>query len=181
MVGIEGTFHFDTEINDLIKAASAAARENNYDAAIEIMKDALEKIYCSDGSYSFSTYVKILPYFQKAGRYGEAIKFADKELIPKLVEDYDKSTLTEKAFICLYVGKVFEKLALNAKRANKVEDEVFFTGRAREMEDSYLKLIDVGKTDDLKREFKEAIEVFGEDHNCWPEVLKRKFQPIIGV
>jgi|AntDeeMinimDraft_8_1070380.scaffolds.fasta_scaffold00323_3 hypothetical protein len=176
---LTGAFHFDAEVDRLLKHASENARKKDFNAAIEVMKKALNKVWGSDVSYSFETYTKILPYFQKAGLYGDGIEFANKELIPKLVQSYEESGSTGRAFICLYVGKVFEKLALNAKRENKVEDELFFTGRAKDMDDSYLKLMEVGKIEDLKAEYHEMLELFGRDHSKWPASILKKFDTIL--
>ncbi|CAI3804423.1 hypothetical protein [Rheinheimera sp. MM224] len=176
---VELGFHYDEKVDLLLKSASASAKEKNFDTAISVMKEALENIWISDVSFSPANIAKIIPYFQKAGRYSDGVAFADKYLIPKLIEDYDQSGSTDRAFICLYVGKVHEKLALNAKREKIKDDETFFSNKAAEMLSAYTKLMEIGRIEDLKEEFQQMLAVFGNDYGKWPDTVLKKFEPIL--
>lgn len=176
---IELGFHLDEKVDMLLKSASASAKAKDFDTAISTMKEALENMWVSDVGFSPGNLAKIIPYFQKAGRYSDGVAFADKYLIPKLVEDYNKADSTDRAFICLYVAKVHEKLALNAKREKIKDDETFFSKKAAEMLDAYVKLMQIGKIEDLKEEKQYMLELFGHDNSKWPDAVLRKFEPIL--
>ncbi len=62
--------NIDHKINALIKRASAEAKSRDFVAAIEILKKAYSKTQYSELFYD-SGFTKIIPYFQKAGRYDE--------------------------------------------------------------------------------------------------------------
>lgn len=77
------------------------------------------------------------------------------------------------------MAKVHEKLALNAKREKIKDDETFFSKKAAEMLDAYVKLMQIGKIEDLKEEKQYMLELFGHDNSKWPDVVLRKFEPIL--
>lgn len=176
---VELGFHYDEKVDLLLKSASASAKENEFDAAISTMQKALENMWVSDVTFSPANIAKIIPYFQKAGRYSDGVAFADKYLIPKLVEGYNEAGSTDRALICLYVAKVHEKLALNAKREKIKEDETFFSNKAAEMLNAYTKLMEIGRIEDLKEEYQQMLAVFGNDHGRWPDTVLKKFEPIL--
>ncbi|NRQ44487.1 hypothetical protein HRH59_18260 [Rheinheimera sp. YQF-2] len=178
-MAIELGFHFDEEVDRLLKSASASAKAKDFDAAISKMKEALENMWVSDVTFSPANIAKIIPYFQKAGRYSDGVAFADKYLIPKLVEGYDQAGSTDRAFICRYVGEVHQKLALNAKREKIKDDETFFSSKAAEMQDAYMKLIEIARIEDLKEEYPYMLELFGPDHSKWPDAVLKTFEPIL--
>lgn len=176
---LELGFHYDEKVDSLLKSASASAKEKDFNTAISVMKEALESIWISEVSFSPAKIAKIIPYFQKAGRYSDGVAFADKYLIPKLIEGYNEAGSTDRAFICLYVAKVHEKLALNAKREKIKEDETFFSNKAAEMLNAYAKLIEIGRIEDLKEEYQYMLELFGGDHSKWPDAVLKKFEQIL--
>jgi hypothetical protein len=175
-MSVDMLFKYDVAIYDSIKDASAKARERDFDGAIEIMKNVLDKIWASNDRFTDDTYTKILPYFQKAGRYSEAIDFSENVLIPKLAKKHSPLMTTDRAFMCLYVSRIYGKLALNAKREKNLEDETFYKNLANEIYESYDELREKGAEEDLKSEYLYISELWGSDVSRWPSSLKERFK-----
>jgi hypothetical protein len=72
----------DDEIHRLLKQATQQHKDGNTDVAIETIQEALIIIPNSSLAYPASTFSKIIPYFQKAGRYSEAEPFCIDIIIP---------------------------------------------------------------------------------------------------
>ncbi|WP_305814603.1 hypothetical protein [Photobacterium leiognathi] len=62
-----------------IKTASALAKDKKVNEAIEV----LDSFY-SRGEASRDDLIKIIPYFQKAGRYSEVEAYCEKIIVPYL-------------------------------------------------------------------------------------------------
>ena len=74
----------DHEISDLMKKATASVREENHDLAVNFVNEALNKIKLSKLLYSHADYTKIIPYYQKAGRYSEVERLCLDKLVPSI-------------------------------------------------------------------------------------------------
>ncbi|MCL1127170.1 hypothetical protein [Shewanella surugensis] len=74
------------DIPSTLKAATSLAKESKFDDAIDLLKLAIPKMVEATG-YSGGHYTKIIPYFQKADRYLEGVKYSEKVLIKAVEED----------------------------------------------------------------------------------------------
>ncbi|MDP2716651.1 hypothetical protein [Rheinheimera sp.] len=181
---VEFIVNSNTEISDELKASSALAKENKFDEAIELLKCTLRKIFLSDTSYPSSTYAKIIPYFQKAGRYSEIEPFSVEYLVPeielKAKKSFShKSSEMQNAFGAIYVSDIYKKMALCAKRENLESDEGRFMNFSQEYRVKYLELLELGEKTSLQLEYNNTLEIFGSDTKKWPDIFKRKFQGIL--
>ncbi|WP_017219792.1 hypothetical protein [Moritella dasanensis] len=115
----------DISVN--LKEATTLAKSKNYDQAIELLIELLP-IMASQGGFPHSAYTKIIPYFQKAGRYSEVEEFCKTYLFISIKRDCDKTFAhkpkeTGSAFIHLHTTMVYDKLLLCAKR-EKCQDDM---------------------------------------------------------
>ncbi len=118
------------DISDKLKSATAFAKDNNFDSAIEVLQEVLPNMAIQAG-YPHSSYTKIIPYFQKAQRYSEVESYCESVLLPLVKQDCEKAfghkpSETILAFYNLHVSMVYEKLALCSKREKNKEDEKRF-------------------------------------------------------
>lgn len=164
---------------DLIKRASSLARKKCFDEAI----DVLISVYKS-GDYNDSDLFKIVPYFQKAGRYIELESFCEETIIPSLKYVYGnlfhhKCLEIQTAYVHIGLYKLCGKLELCAKREKLKEDELKYRHMASLHLSEYEKYLAKGEVIEEKRNFEEMKEVFGNNVSLWPSSIKEKFKGFV--
>lgn len=92
-----------------VKRASAFARNKEFSKAIEV----LNEVY-TQGEPDEAALIKIIPYFQKAGRYNELHEYCTKMLIPKI----SFCNRTYFAHKCQEIQQAFENLGLHSVVVN---------------------------------------------------------------
>ena len=165
------------DIHDLVKQASSLAKVKKYNEAINLLN---ELRITKQVSYSD----KIIPYYQKAGRYSELEKYCTEVLIPmdsRVAQDTfsHKCKELQHAFISLSVYKIYTKLALCAKREKLKLDESRFSAEASSYYDLYETNLVKGEKMELDLEFIEAKDIWGVDYQEWPESYKNRFSDYI--
>ncbi|MBB1411765.1 hypothetical protein [Pseudoalteromonas sp. SG44-17] len=167
-----------TNMNQL-KFATTKAKDGLFDEAIEILLFTYQSGISSDADI-----LKILPYYQKAGRYNELEKLCQEQFIPQL-EQLNHSTFShkceeiQKSFLSLKLYKLYAKLALCAERENQTMDEKRFISFSQQYYRVYEELLEQGtKVEELK-EFKSIAKRYGKNSNMWPEFLQKKFSKYI--
>ncbi len=170
----------DIEISELQKQATIEAKNKSFVEAIDVMKVALEKVKKSELLYSDSTYIKVIPYFQKAGLYTEVEEFCLNELIPSIRTAFHKGMPqrcieTREVHFFQYVSKVYDKLRLAAKREKNGVDETRFIKERESYSRKWQMLQPKAQQIELEKEYLEACDVFGNNIDEWPEVIKRQF------
>ena len=162
---------------DLVKQASSLAKLKKYDEAIDLLNDLriTDQVSCSQ---------KIIPYYQKAGRYSELEKYCIEVLIP-MDSRHAQDTFSHKckelqhAFISLSVYKIYIKLALCAKREKLKHDESRFSAKASSYYDLYETNLAEGEKVELSLEFIQAKDIWGIDYQEWPKSYKNRFSDYI--
>jgi hypothetical protein len=173
------------DIHEATKSATRLAKEGKLDDAIERLKSIIPEM-AKVGGFTSGGYTKIIPYFQKAGRYQESIEFS-KNVLPLAIEKDCQKTFHQKpleiqqAFYNLEISAIYDKLRLCAKRENIPRDESKFEQLSIEAFDLYTELLDKGEKIALNKEYKESLTIFGLDTNKWPKVLLIKFDSLIKV
>lgn len=79
-----------------LKQATALAKSGDHDSAIEVLLRALP-FMVSSGGHPNASFTKIIPYFQKAGRYDEGVRFALDELVLFMTENQKKDFCTQSS------------------------------------------------------------------------------------
>ena len=77
-------------IQNQTKKATAFAKDGDYCQAITILKKLIP-VMAESGGFSASSYYKIIPYFQKAGRYQESLNYTKEVIIPAVISDRQSS------------------------------------------------------------------------------------------
>lgn len=175
----------DMDIRESTKTATALAKIGDYDAAILLLQSIIPKM-AKIGGYSGGSYTKIIPYFQKAGRYKEGVEYAEITLIPAVRSDYKKTfdhkcKEIKEAFQNLGVASVYEKLKLCAKREKLPDDESLFEEYAKDFHSQYEKLLKAGELIELKKEYRQALDLFGKNPSIWPESVRKRLAPFINT
>lgn len=176
----------DHEISGLMKKASVEAKNKNFTLAIEIVKQALNKIKQSNLLYSHANYTKIIPYFQKAGLYSEVEKFCLEELIPSIRDAFKKGMAQrcceiQEVHFYQYIARVYDKLRLVAKREKLGEDESRFFEEQNFYEKKWQALQPRAEKLELEKEYKEMIGVFGAETSSWPDAIKKRFESLTNI
>lgn len=135
-----------SEVNKQLKIATSLAKEKRYDEAIKLLQDIIPQMG-KIGGYSHSSYTKIIPYFQKAGRYSEVEEYCKSDLFAAVVSDCrgvfgHQSEETIKAFIHLFTCKIYDKLRLCAQRENDLGSKLRFEDTERHHYEVYEKWLD---------------------------------------
>lgn len=81
------------DIRESTKTATALAKSGDYDGAISLLQSIIPKM-AKTGGFSGGLYTKIIPYFQKAGRYKEGVEYAERTLIPAFRDDCKRHLAT---------------------------------------------------------------------------------------
>lgn len=174
----------DYEISELMKKATASVRENNPDLAVNFVNEALNKIKLSRLLYSPANYTKIIPYYQKAGRYFAVELFCLDELVPSIRVAIQKAMhqrcqKTQEVHFYQYISLIYNKLCLVAQRDNKSDDKARFIKEFEFYEDKWRKLQPLAQKIELENDFKEMKELFGLDFTIWPKAIKYRFESFI--
>lgn len=157
------------------KLASKYAKEKRFDDAI----DCLHQIY-KKGFGSESNIIKILPYYQKAGRYHEICKFVKKTAIP-LIEKERNTMFKHRcremrdAFFFLSMSRLYSKMALCAEREGNSKDFSRYVYKAKNFGNKYERLIEIGGHIEWDKGKKEILLTFGSDPTNWPLAVKEEY------
>ncbi|MEZ9950911.1 hypothetical protein AB4395_00355 [Vibrio splendidus] len=141
---------------ELVKHATSLAKSKKYDEAIDFLNQLYETNDMSD-----SDIIKIIPYYQKSGRYGELESYCIETLIP-LISSVNERTFLHKckeiqhAFISLSIYKIYNKLELCAKREKIEADKSKFSSKAVLYYQLYEINLAKGEEIELKLEYLEA-------------------------
>ena len=164
---------------NLVKHATSLAKCKKFDDAI----DVLNELYKTD-EMSDADIIKVIPYYQKSGRYLELESYCEKTLIP-LVSRISERTFHHKckeiqhAFISLSIYKIYNKLELCAKREKMDSDKSKFSSKAESYYQLYETNLVKGEEIELEKEFLEAKDILGNDFNECPDTFKRRFSHYI--
>lgn len=114
------------------------------------------------------------------------MEYAESTLIPAVKDDCQKTFIhkckeVQEAFQKLGASSVYEKLKLCAKREKSAEDESLFERYAKDLESQYKQLLEAGETIELKKEYEEAIDVFGKNPNAWPKPVRNRLACFINT
>lgn len=174
----------DHEISELMKKATALVREDNHDLAVNFVNEALNKIKLSKLLYSHADYTKIIPYYQKAGRYSEVEQFCLDKLVPSIRGALQKAMgqrcqEIQEVHFYQYISRVYDKLRLVAQRDNKSDDKARFIKEHQFYEAKWRELQPLAQKIELENEFEEMKELFGSDFTIWPRVIKNRFKSFI--
>ncbi|PSU86707.1 hypothetical protein C0W42_19665 [Photobacterium kishitanii] len=159
-----------------IKTASALAKDKRFNEAIEV----LDSFY-SQGEASRDDLIKIIPYFQEAGRYSEVEVYCEKVIIPNLKNDNEsvfshKCVEIREAFFNLALHKMYAKISLCAKREKiKVEEEKY-SKLSDDTFEKYQSQLVLGESIEDCKGFEQVQETFGRDLDDWPSIFKIKYQ-----
>lgn len=169
----------DHEISELMKAATAKSKENQYSEAVDILKIALSKIAKSTLLYSPSDYTKIIPYFQKAERYQEAEQFCLDQLIPDTISAVKRGMSqrckeVQALHSLQYKAAIYDKLILIAKRESRPLEEKKYSTQKLEIEKAINEARPIAEKRERDKEIKEMESVFGADTALWPEAIRKK-------
>ncbi|WP_305422558.1 hypothetical protein [Photobacterium leiognathi] len=158
-----------------IKAASALAKEQRFNEAI----DVLDSFY-SQGEASRDDLLKVIPYFQKAGRYSEVEAYCKKVIVPNL-KSHNESIFSHKcveirdAFFNLALHKMYAKLSLCAKREKIRDEEENYNKLSDDAFIKYQSQLAIGERIEDRKGFDQALEMFGKDPNDWTNIFKMKY------
>lgn len=164
---------------DKLKLATMKAKDGLFDEAIEILLLAYQS-----GISSEADILKVLPYYQKAGRYNELEKVCNEDFIPQL-EQLNHSTFShkceeiQKSFLSLKLHKLYAKLALCAERENQTKDEKRFISSSQHYYGVYEDLLEQGTKVEKLKEFKNIVKRYGKNSHLWPEFLQKEFSKYI--
>lgn len=159
----------------LVKRASAFARDKEFDKAIEV----LNEVY-TQGEPDEAALIKVIPYFQKAGRYDELHEYCTEMLLPK-ISSYNKTCFAHRcqeiqlAFENLGLHRLYSKLELCAKREKKEQDRLSFHSLSTSHYAEYERLLTMGEKNEKHKEYGEMVSIFGKDTNKWPENIRKMF------
>lgn len=167
------------KVFNLTKQATSYAKAKDFDKAIEILDQLISDLDKYELDHS-SLLIKIIPYFQKAGKYSEVERYVLSRVLPILEKTKQKafqhkSDMTQLAFIELYLYRIYDKLRLCAKREKQSADEQRFTAESKSHYGNYERYLALGMEHDKKMERAELAELFGGDVNYWPDSLKHLF------
>ncbi|KPQ20222.1 hypothetical protein [Halomonas sp. HL-93] len=173
------------DIRESTKTATALAKSGDYDGAISLLQSIIPKM-AKTGGFSGGLYTKIIPYFQKAGRYKEGVEYAERTLIPAFRDDCKKTfghkcKEIQEAFQNLGVSSVYEKLKLCAKREKSPDDESLFERYAKDFHSQYEKLLEAGELIELQKEYEQAIDLFGKNPKSWPDSVRNRLARFINT
>ncbi len=166
----------ELDIIAITKKASGLAKDNQLNEAIELLKSIIPEM-AKLGGYGKS-YVKIIPYFQKAGRYQEGVDYTENVLIPYIKQDCCKvfghrCEEMQQAFQFINISKAYDKLRLCAKREKVPGDELKFEQLSLDAHERYANLLPKAELIELKKEYKKYQSLYGKDYSLWPGRLSR--------
>lgn len=156
---------------DQVKLASKLAKNKDFNGAI----DALHEVYKNNGA-SESNLIKILPYYQKAGRYSEMFAFCQDVAVPH-IERLSNETFShkceeiEECFFNLSISRLYEKMAMCAEREGDDGGVEEYIKQAKEHSEEYKRLLLIGEEIEWKREKVRMLSTFGNDKQQWPDSI----------
>lgn len=173
------------DIREATKRATSLVKEGKFDDAVEQLKLVVPEM-AKVGGFARGGYTKVIPYFQKAGRYQESIEFSERVIIPAIEEDClkafnHKCREVQQAFQSLGMSEVYDKLRLCAKREKIPSDESKYEQLSIEAHERYTELLEIGEKIELKKEYKENLTIFGSDTGKWPRVLLKRFDSLLNT
>ncbi|MCL7420859.1 MAG: tetratricopeptide repeat protein [Methylobacter sp.] len=129
MLGLTGNDTDHAEIRELLKKATAQAKEKNYDSAISSLLRAHELMKTCSTEWGIRAYFRVARYHHLAGRYDEALQWLQ-QLHDNVDADADAREVLYKAWGWRQKGgfaKVSKKLRSTSKRLIKEEIELLKT------------------------------------------------------
>jgi len=159
-----------------VKIASSLAKDNRYNDAIT----TLDSFY-SKNDASTDELIKVIPYYQKAGRYIELNDYCEKVIIPKLkihnaLMFSHKCQEVQNAFLNLALHKMYAKLSLCAKRESLNSDLEMYSSLSTKAFEEYQNYLKLGENVESQKEFEKLKELFGLDPSDWPNTLRERYQ-----
>jgi len=158
-----------------MKNATSLAKSKDFDGAISLLNDIYNSYDVLD-----SDVIRIIPYFQKAGRYSELEEHCVEVLIPLIIKINKKifsgsCKKTQISFICLSISKLFNKLGLCAKREKIEIDQIKYHKKEKEYYKKYEEYLSA--SEELHNEFFNLImdDTLGLEIDKWPKNFKNKF------
>jgi len=171
------------DVKENLKKATAYKKAGDLNSAIDLLMLTVDFMK-SHGGFGHKPYTKIIPYFQKANRYDEGVRYALNELIPAVTED-TKRTFRHKEpeigeALCAHsIGSIYQALSLAAKREKRTDDQQRFFDLSEAMIARHKRLLDVGSKKQLEAEYIEYKAIFGLPTSEWSETAQMKFAPLI--
>lgn len=167
------------KVYEQVKHATTLAKAKNYDEAIFLLNKLYETYDISN-----SDITKIIPYYQKAGRYDEIEIYCKKVLIPMVSRTNEhifshKCKEIQLAFISLSIYKIYNKLELCAKREKINSDRLKFSIKAASYYQLYETNLTEGNKVELQLEFLEMKALWGLNYDDWPEGFTHKFSSLM--
>lgn len=164
---------------EMVKAASALAKGKKFNEAIETLIE-----FYQQGDFTDADLIKVIPYFQKAGRYYELGEFCKLVIIPGLNKvNYEtfshKCKEIQEAFMSLKLHKMYSKLELCAKREEVPLDVLKYKELSEDYYQNYVTLLKEGEEVEERKEYQEYLKLFGNDTSCWPDIIQRSFSKYI--
>jgi len=166
----------DIELSAKVKEASEFARQKKFDKAIGILDSLIDDLSNYNLDHS-AICVKIIPYFQKAGRFSELETYISSKLIPVAVAVRKKAfshqnNMIQDAYCYLLLSEIFDKVRLCAKREKVADLEALYSKKSDEQYELYLSSLEKGETIQGEESEKELKRIFGSDKSKWPDLLK---------
>ncbi|MCP4261308.1 MAG: hypothetical protein GY774_27985 [Planctomycetes bacterium] len=158
-----------------VKLASKLAKNKDFNGAI----DALHEVYKNNGA-SESNLIKILPYYQKAGRYSEMFAFCQNVAVPN-IEILNSKAFSHKCeelkecFFNLSMSRLYGKMALCAEREGADGEAEEYIKQEKEYGEEYERLLPIGEEIEWKREKVRMLSTFGKDKQQWPDFIRNTY------
>lgn len=166
-----------------LKEATALAKSQQYDEAIQILITIIDYSKKA-GGLNDADYTKIIPYFQKAGRYEEGVSFALNTLMKAVQEDKQKRFSHKvpeiaEAFCSFSQSKIYKSLSLISKRENLTDKAAAFIKLSESKFEDYKKKLETGHNLQLVKDFEAYKAINCRPPSQWNEIAKKKFQKLI--
>lgn len=166
----------DIELSAKVKGASEFARHKKFDNAIRILDELIDDLSNYNLDHS-AICVKIIPYFQKAGRFPELETYISSKLIPVAIAVRQKAfshqnDMIQDAYCHLLLSEIFDKVRLCAKREKIADLEALYSKKSNEHYEFYLSSLERGEAVQSEESEKELKRIFGSDKSKWPDSLK---------
>ncbi|MBT42527.1 MAG: hypothetical protein CMF12_08390 [Idiomarina sp.] len=166
----------DLEVSEKTKKASSLAREKKFDEAIKVLGKLIKGLEKCNLDHS-DVCIKIIPYFQKAGRFDELESYVNETLIPvgravtkKSFSHQNKHI--QDAFTHLFLSRVYDKVRLSAKREKNNELKSYYGDKSQQEYDRYEAALEKGEEIAADEGEKEMVRIFGADKSQWPDSIK---------
>jgi hypothetical protein len=166
------------DIYTTTKQATELHKAGDTDGAIELLK-SINPLMAQQGD--FNGLLKIIPYFQKAGRYSEGVEYAEHQLIPLIslackVCFSQRSEQTIESFRLRQTAELYAKLSLIAKREKVPSDLSRFTDLENSLRQQADSMYQVGSDIDFDNEKELMSQLWGNDISSWPEAVAKRYR-----